>query len=93
MNAGHVASQLRTESPPMDDVWNVVEAVWESLLGCWPTPAEPVDVRDDWVTAVITVDGDLVGEVHVGWPGHVAHLGIWHTGSGLLHPSTTPPSN
>jgi hypothetical protein len=153
----------------MDDVWNVVEAVWESLLGVWPAPAEPVRVGEDWLSAVVTVDGDwrgavsfscsfrtaqhvsrtmldvagnephpdledvadavrevvnvlggnvkalvpgsrslglpvlacgrpaldgdLVGEVHVGWPGHVAHLGIWHTGSGLLHPSTTPPSN
>jgi len=48
----------------MNHVWNVVEAVWESLLGCWPAPAEPVDVQEDWVTAVITVDGD--------WPGVVA---------------------
>jgi hypothetical protein len=145
----------------LEHVWNVVEAVWESLLGCWPTPAEPVDVRDDWVTAVITVDGDwpgavalscprptalhmgramldltsdepdpepedvddavrevvnvlggnvkalvpggralglpallagapvvdgeLVGELFVGWPGHVARLGLWHTGPAGQH--------
>ena len=145
---------------PLDDVWDVVEAVWESLLGVWPLPlepAEPVDVGDDWLTAVVALDGDwsgavalscpprtaqhmsrtmldlagdepdpepedvedavrevanvlggnvkalvpggralglpellagppdveghLVAELHVGWPGHLARLGVWRTGA------------
>jgi chemotaxis protein CheX len=168
MSAALAVTPLGTDSRLMDDVWNVVEAVWESLLGVWPAPAEPVHVGDDWWSAVVTVDGgwrgavsfscsfrtaqhvsrtmldlagdepdpdvedvedavrevvnvlggnvkalvpggrslglpvlecgrpaldgDLVGEVHVGWPGHVAHVGIWHTGSPALHPSTTTSS-
>jgi len=26
------------------------------------------------------VDGELTGELFIGWPGHVARLGLWHTG-------------
>jgi chemotaxis protein CheX len=149
---------------PLDDVWNVVEEVWESMLGCAPAPAEPVAVQDDWLTAVVTVDGDwsgavalscsprtavqvgralldltgdepdpepedvedavrevvnvlggnvkalvpggralglpvlvpsasavggdLVGALDVGWPGHVARLGLWSTGSTASTAST-----
>jgi chemotaxis protein CheX len=141
---------------PVAQVWDVVEAVWESLLEVWPSPAEPVDVGPDWLTAVVTVDGDwsgavalscapgtarhvsrtmldlagdhpdpepddvadavrevvnvlggnvkalvpggralslpsltlgppdldgdLVGELYVGWPGHVARVGVWRSG-------------
>jgi chemotaxis protein CheX len=48
---------------PMAQVWDVVEAVWESLLEVWPSPAEPVDVAPDWLTSVVTVDGDWAGVV------------------------------
>jgi chemotaxis protein CheX len=154
--------------PLMDDVWNVVEAVWESLLGVWPAPVEPVHVAEDWLSAVVTVDGDwrgavsfscslrtaqhvartmldlagdepdrdledvedavrevvnvlggnvkalvpggralglpvltvgapaidgdLVGDVHVGWPGHVARVGIWRIGAPSDHTFTNSPS-
>jgi chemotaxis protein CheX len=150
-------SALAVAPVPLDDVWSVVEEVWVSLLGCSPAPAEPVDVQDDWLTAVVTVDGDWhgavglscsprtalhisramldltveepdpepedvedavrevvnvlggnvkalvpggrrlglpvlvpsasavggdpVGGLDVGWAGHVARLGLWHTGS------------
>ena len=111
--------------PLVIDVWNVVETLWESLLGVWRASTGPVRIADDWLSAVVTVDGhwrgavsfsssfrtaqhvsrtmldggrpaldgDLVGEAHVGWPGDVAHVGIWHTASRSLHPSTTTPSN
>ena len=154
---------------PLDDAWHVVEAVWESLLGVLPAPSAPVDVADDWLSAVVTVDGDwrgavafscpsatarhvsrtmldvdqdnggpepedvddavremvnvvggnikalvpggrvlglptivagppavdgdLVGGLHVGWPRHVAHVGIWHTGSPRSTPSPTHRTN
>lgn len=146
-----------TSAPRSDDVWNVVEAVWESLLGVWPTPAEAVQVGADWPSALVrieggwrgtvalscpprtaqhvartmldlsgdeahpdtdaiedavreaanviggnvkalvaggdrlslptvtagppAVDGDLVVDIAVGWPGHVARLGVWRTPS------------
>jgi chemotaxis protein CheX len=59
----------------MDDVWHVVEAVWESLLGVWPAAAEPVDVAEDWLCAVVTVDGDWRGAVSLSCsPGTAQHM-------------------
>lgn len=57
------ATPLGTDFPVMDDVWSVVEAVWESLLGAWPAPVAPAGVGEDWLSAVVTVDGDWRGEV------------------------------
>jgi chemotaxis protein CheX len=62
------AAPLVTDTPVMDDVWHVVEAVWESLLGVWPAPAEPVGVEEDWLSAVVTVDGDWRGAVSLSCP-------------------------
>ena len=167
MTAGSATAPAVTDSPVMDDVWHVVEAVWESLLGVWPTPAEPVGVAEDWLSAVVTVDGDwrgavslscpirtalhmsrtmldvagdepdpdledvedamrevvnviggnvkalvpggrslglpvvavgrpavegdLAGELHVGWPGHLARVAVWRSGS--TAPATAHPNS
>jgi hypothetical protein len=161
MSPAAVAAGVPVDEVPLDEVWNVVEAVWESLLGVWPAPAEPVDVGTDWLSAVVAVDGDwrgavalscpprtaqhigrtmldlsgdepdpdaddvddavrevanvlggnvkalvpggftlglpvlrlgrpdieghLVAEVHVGWPGHVARIGVWRTAAAQNH--------
>jgi chemotaxis protein CheX len=58
------AVDLGTASAPsLDDIWHVVEDVWESMLGCWPQPAEPTAIGESWLTAVITVTGEWSGEV------------------------------
>ena len=58
--------------PPVAEVWNVVEAVWESLLEAWPSPAEPLAVEADWLTAVVSVDGDWSGAVALSCPPRTA---------------------
>jgi chemotaxis protein CheX len=69
-----VSAPLPATAPPplADDVWHVVEGVWESLLGTWPAPAAPVAPGPDWLTAVVTVDGDWSGAVSFSCPPRTA---------------------
>jgi chemotaxis protein CheX len=67
-------------APSMDEIWHVVEGVWESMLGCWPAPAEPGEVGADWLTAVITVTGEWSGTVRFSCPPSTAR----HVGRAML---------
>ena len=72
MTPAALTAGVPVDEVPMGEVWNVVEAVWESLLGVWPAPGEPVDVGTDWLSAVVAVDGDWRGAVALSCPPRTA---------------------